>query len=124
MTDSKKASTSVEDFIAAVASIKEAAARDDRLEQLFKELLLAIGEISNDPTKLVQALTEAIKGIKFPTPQVTVQATVQAQIPPAPPPDIRFMPAPEREPNYVYEIDIPNTYGGGSRKMTIKRKTA
>lgn len=128
MTDSKKAPLSVEDFIASVAQLKDAAARDERLEQLFKELLLAIGEISNDPTKLVQALTESIKAIKFPTPQVTIdKVVVQAQVPPAPPaptPEIRFMPSPEREPNYVYEVEIPNAYGSGSRKMTIKRKTA
>lgn len=125
MTDSKKAPLSVEDFIASVAKLQEAASRDDRLEQLFKELLLAIGEMSNDPMKLVHALTEAIKGIKFPTPQVTIERVmVQAQIPPAPPapaPEIRFIPALERR-DEVWEIHIPG-YGAG-KTMTLRRKAA
>jgi len=107
----------------------DAAKREAALVELLAEFKQAVSDLvahieESDPKATADRLAAAIAALKFPVPQVTVQApniTLEANIPPAPAPVVHLIDRPASD--ETWEIRIKSAFGN-DKVMTITRKTA
>lgn len=107
----------------------DAAKREEALQALVHQMGQAITDLverleESDPQATADRLAAAMKALTLPAPQVTVhmdapQVTLEATIPPAPPPVIHLIDRPQCD--ETWEIRIKSAYGV-DKVMTITRK--
>jgi hypothetical protein len=125
------------DALKQLRGLSDAAKRDAALMGMLDEFRQALSDLvehieGNDPKATAAMLADAIKALKFPTPQVTVQApqvtvqapqvTLEATIPPAAPPVI--MPIERSSLDEVITLRFKSQFGGPDKVVEVTRRLA